>query len=63
MQEVNLDLTVHDVDMRLAILRRSGSKMPLVCLHGFGSSKEDYAELALREDFANRDLILIDAPG
>ena len=47
----------------MAGLRRHGHRAPLVCLHGFGSSKEDYADLALRSDFEGRDLILLDAPG
>jgi pimeloyl-ACP methyl ester carboxylesterase len=32
-------------------------------LHGFGSTKEDYADLSFREDFADRDLVFWDAPG
>ncbi|MEM6677082.1 MAG: alpha/beta hydrolase [Pseudomonadota bacterium] len=49
--------------MQLALLRRPGTRAPLVCLHGFGSTKEDYADLAFRADFEGRDLVLIDAPG
>lgn len=63
MQKVNLDLTIDGVDVSLAVLRRDGVKRPLVCLHGFGSSKEDYADLALLSAFDDRALVLIDAPG
>ncbi|MEM9433943.1 MAG: alpha/beta hydrolase [Pseudomonadota bacterium] len=58
-----LNLEVDGQDVGLSYMRRFGSKPPLVCLHGFGSTKEDYADLALRADFADRDLIFWDAPG
>ena len=58
-----LELMVQDVEVRLAYLRRLGPLPALLCLHGFGSTKEDYADLALRDDFAERDLIFWDAPG
>ena len=59
----HLDLTMHDTSVRVEYLRRSGTEPPLVCLHGFGGSKEDYTDLALRGDLAGRDLVLLDAPG
>ena len=58
-----LDLTVDRTAVRLSCLQRSGSLAPLVCLHGFGSTKEDYADLALRPEFEGRPLIFWDAPG
>ncbi|MEM7376586.1 MAG: alpha/beta hydrolase, partial [Pseudomonadota bacterium] len=58
-----LNLNVQGVDIRLDYLRRPGPRSPLLCLHGFGSTKEDYADLALRDDFQERDLVFWDAPG
>ena len=58
-----LDLRVQDIDVRLAYLRRPGPNAPIVCLHGFGSTKEDYADLAQRPDFDGHDLVFWDAPG
>jgi len=58
-----LNLTVQGVPVRLAYQRRRGTGTPLLSLHGFGSTKEDYADLALRADFQDRDLIAFDAPG
>ncbi len=58
-----LDLTVDGTTVRLSCLLRGGSRAPLVCLHGFGSTKEDYADLALRPEFSERPLIFWDAPG
>lgn len=63
MQSETLDLTVRGTALHLAVLRRAGPRAPLLCLHGFGSTKEDYADLALRPDFEGRDLVLLDAPG
>ncbi|MEM0947184.1 MAG: alpha/beta hydrolase [Pseudomonadota bacterium] len=63
MNTETLELTVRGVAVRLAYLRRAGTQSPLVCLHGFGSTKEDYTDLALREDFAGRELVFWDAPG
>ncbi|MEM9039019.1 MAG: alpha/beta hydrolase [Actinomycetota bacterium] len=59
----SIDLVVGGTPVDVACLRRRGPRSPLVCLHGFGSSKEDYADLALHPSFAERDLVLLDAPG
>ena len=58
-----LDATVQGVPVRIAYLHRKGTLPPLVCLHGFGSTKEDYADLALHPAFDDRALIMPDAPG
>ncbi|MEL6316010.1 MAG: alpha/beta hydrolase [Pseudomonadota bacterium] len=63
MQTETLQLTIGGRAARIALLRRKGGRAPLVCLHGFGSTKDDYADLALRADFDGRDLAFIDAPG
>lgn len=63
MEAGTLDLTFPEGSVRLAYLYRSGPKPPLVCLHGFGSTKEDYADLAMRPEFDERSLIFWDAPG
>ena len=58
-----LELTVQAAQVRLAYMHRAGAGVPLVCLHGFGSTKEDYGDLALRPDWDGRPLLLLDAPG
>ncbi|MEM7504136.1 MAG: alpha/beta hydrolase [Pseudomonadota bacterium] len=63
MQSHQLELSIRDTSVELAYLRRAGDLAPLVCLHGFGSTKEDYADLALHPAFDGRDLVLLDAPG
>ncbi|MEM9231297.1 MAG: alpha/beta hydrolase [Pseudomonadota bacterium] len=63
MDEGTLELTVEGVSVRLAYLRKVAARAPLVCLHGFGSTKEDYADLSMRPEFRDRSLIFWDAPG
>lgn len=63
LQPVTLDLTVRDTAVSLAALHRDGVGAPVVCLHGFGSTKEDYADLARWPATARRPLFLLDAPG
>ncbi len=63
MQLSSLNLTVDDVDVSLSCLRKDGPKPPLVSLHGFGSTKEDYADLAMHPAYEGRGLIFWDAPG
>ncbi|MEM9524183.1 MAG: alpha/beta hydrolase [Pseudomonadota bacterium] len=63
MDILTLELTVEGVSVRLACLRKDGGCAPLVCLHGFGSTKEDYADLAMHPRFKDRPVILWDAPG
>ena len=62
-QSATLSLTIHGTRVDVAYLRRPGTRPALVCLHGFGSTKEDYADLALHPAFEARDLLLLDAPG
>lgn len=63
MQSKTLELSVQGTAVAVAALHRLGDLAPLVCLHGFGSTKEDYADLALHPDFEGRELVLLDAPG
>jgi len=58
-----LYLTVSGVPVELSVQRRPGPGPRLLSLHGFGSTKEDYADLALLPAFAGYDLIAYDAPG
>ena len=63
MDSGTLDLTFAEGTVSLAYLHRAGTRPPLVCLHGFGSTKEDYADLSMRPEFQDRSLIFWDAPG
>ena len=63
LQESTLHFELSGAQVRLAALRRPGTKPAVLCLHGFGSTKEDYADLAFHPAFAGRGLALLDAPG
>jgi pimeloyl-ACP methyl ester carboxylesterase len=49
--------------MEVSALYRSGHKTPIVFLHGFGSTKEDYADIALYPAFDGHPFLAYDAPG
>lgn len=52
------------VGVEVAAIRRGGVQhAPIVLLHGFGSTKEDYADLAYRPEFTGRPFLAYDAPG
>ncbi len=56
-------MVVDGCDLNVSAIRRAGSKDPIVFLHGFGSTKEDYADLTLHTDFDDRPFLAYDAPG
>lgn len=56
-------LVVDGVALDIAAIHREGDGIPLVFLHGFGSTKEDYADLVRHADFAGRPFVAYDAPG
>ena len=62
------DKTVHtfDVDdcaLEVTAIQRGGSRTPIVFLHGFGSTKEDYADIVRYATFDGRPFLAYDAPG
>ena len=58
-----LPLTVGSVPLNIATIHRAGSLAPIVFLHGFGSTKEDYADIVLQPAFDGHPFIAYDAPG
>jgi pimeloyl-ACP methyl ester carboxylesterase len=56
-------LEVNDFALDVALLRRGGSLAPVLFLHGFGSTKEDYNDFAYHPGFKDRSFIAYDAPG
>jgi pimeloyl-ACP methyl ester carboxylesterase len=59
----NLELRVQGVDLSISSIYRQGNGAPIVFLHGFGSTKEDYADIARLAAFSGRPFIAYDAPG
>lgn len=58
-----ISLTVDGVRLSLAVIHRTGPKSPILFLHGFGSTKEDYADITLQSAFDGHPFIAYDAPG
>lgn len=58
-----LPLTLDGVQLELAVIHRPGPKIPILFLHGFGSTKEDYADITLQAAFDGHPFIAYDAPG
>lgn len=58
-----LALTVDGVPVDLAVAARRGDGPPILFLHGFGGTKEDFADAALQPALDGRSLISYDAPG
>lgn len=57
------DLTVDGTAVSLSITHRKGSLAPVLFLHGFGSTKEDYFDFLLKKHFSDHAFIAYDAPG
>ncbi|WP_025101636.1 alpha/beta hydrolase [Burkholderia sp. A1] len=49
--------------LEIAALHRDGQREPILFLHGFGSTKEDYADLVLDRAFDGQPFLAYDAPG
>jgi pimeloyl-ACP methyl ester carboxylesterase len=58
-----LPLTIGGVDLDIAGFSRDGIGIPLVFLHGFGSTKEDYADVVRQPSLSDRPVLAYDAPG
>ena len=58
-----IDICIEGIEMRIAVLHQEGTQTPLIFLHGFGSTKEDYADIARKPEFKERTIIAYDAPG
>lgn len=58
-----LSLTIQGVDMDITAIHRDGALAPIVFLHGFGSTKEDYADICRHAAFDGHPFLAYDAPG
>jgi pimeloyl-ACP methyl ester carboxylesterase len=60
-------LTIDDVAVDISAIHRGGNGegkgAPILFLHGFGSTKEDYADIVRHAGFAGQPFIAFDAPG
>ena len=58
-----VDLCVDGVGLKVATAGRVGGLAPVVFLHGFGSTKEDYLDIASQRAFTGHPFLTYDAPG
>ena len=58
-----VDLRISGVGLKVAAAGRDGGLAPMVFLHGFGSTKEDYLDVACQHAFTGRPFLAYDAPG
>jgi pimeloyl-ACP methyl ester carboxylesterase len=58
-----LDLDVDSGSLRLDTLVRTGEQAPVLFLHGFGSTKEDYADFVRLPELEAHPFVAYDAPG
>jgi pimeloyl-ACP methyl ester carboxylesterase len=58
-----LDIYVDGIGLRIATARRGGELAPIVFLNGFGSTKEEYVDLAYHPGFREQPFLAYDAPG
>lgn len=54
---------VEGVTVNVSAIHRDGPLAPIVFLHGFGSTKEDYCDIVLHDAFAGHSFLAYDAPG
>ena len=59
----SLNLSVDGVSLGISTVTGGGQLAPMVFLHGFGSTKEDYVDIAYQPAFADRPFLAYDAPG
>ncbi|WP_043229468.1 alpha/beta fold hydrolase [Pseudomonas sp. CF161] len=61
--QLRLPMAVDGVQLDISTLYRPGPLAPIVFLHGFGSTKEDYADIVQHRAFAGHPFVAYDAPG
>ncbi|WP_342608338.1 alpha/beta hydrolase [Vibrio tritonius] len=54
---------IEGVHLNVSAITREGDKAPIVFLHGFGSTKEDYADIVHHLEFDGHPFVAYDAPG
>lgn len=62
---MHTDVVVQNVKLVVAVVRRvsSNTTPPIILMHGFGSTKEDFVDLIFHPAFGKRTLVAYDAPG
>lgn len=61
--KTHLPFSMAGIEVDVATIHRNGDLAPIVFLHGFGSTKEDYADIVRHTAFTGRPFVAYDAPG
>lgn len=61
-KKINISMEIDSIELNISSISRSGTKPPIVFLHGFGSTKEDYADIIRQPDLSDYPFIAYDAP-
>lgn len=62
-EEFTIPLKIEDTQLNISAISRNGTKPPIVFLHGFGSTKEDYADIVRQDSLKGYPFLAYDAPG
>ncbi|USU21601.1 alpha/beta fold hydrolase [Paraburkholderia fungorum] len=62
-QHSKFPLTVAGSPVTVSAISRLGPKAPVLFLHGFGSTKEDYADIVRHSELDSHAFVAYDAPG
>lgn len=63
LEPFTLPLAIDGTRVEIAGMYRDGTGLPVVFLHGFGSTKEDYADVIQQDRLSDRPILAYDAPG
>ncbi|KAF6818042.1 alpha beta hydrolase protein [Colletotrichum musicola] len=58
-----IPLTLNNTKMSISTVRRDSPSPPIIFLHGFGGTKEDFSDINLHPSLSHRAFIAYDAPG
>ncbi len=62
-EKLYFPLQIDGTELDISAISRKGKKDPIVFLHGFGSTKEDYAGIVRRSSLNGYPFLAYDAPG
>ncbi len=62
-EKLNIPLQIDGTKLNVSAIRRNGNMPCIVFLHGFGSTKEDYADIIRQPSLSEYPFLAYDAPG
>ena len=62
-QPIKRNFFIDGTELTISAFRRESEKAPILFLHGFGSTKEDYADIEHHPAFDQHGVLAYDAPG